>query len=88
MISQEKFDQLVAEFRQESETGGYEQCHLGWRDLFSLQVAPEEIDSPTEAQTLELYKITGSGIKLYQRAFIESSLERIRAALCYLLYII
>jgi hypothetical protein len=86
MISRDKFDQLVAEFLQESEAGGYEQRHADWWGHFSLQVTPEWIDNLTETQALELYKTTGWGVKLYHRTFIESGLDRIRAALRYLLY--
>jgi hypothetical protein len=86
MISRESFDKLVTEFRQEGESGGYEQRRAEWWGQFPFEVTPEWIENLTEAQALELYKTTGWGVKLYQRTFLESGLERIKDSLRYLLY--
>jgi hypothetical protein len=86
MIDRKRFEQLVAEFRREGESGEYEQRHREWWGHFSLQITPKWIDDLTEAQALELYKTTGWGVKLYHRTFVESGLDRIRDALRYLLY--
>jgi len=86
MISREKFDQLVAEFQSRDESGSYEQRRAEWRGYFSLPITPEWVESLTEVQALELYRITGWGVMLYHRTFLENGFDRIKDALRYLLY--
>ena len=86
MINRNTFDQLVAEFRTEDESGTYEQRRAEWWGQFSFDLTPDWIDDLTQDQALQLYKTTGWGVKLYHRTFLESGLDRIKASLRYLLY--
>jgi hypothetical protein len=86
MISKNKLDQLVAEFRHKDESGSYEQQRADWWSHFTFDVTSEWIEALTEEKALRLYKNTGWGVKLYQRTFRENGLERIKASLIYLLY--
>jgi len=86
MISKNKLDQLVAEFRRKDESGSYEQQRAEWWSHFTFDITPEWIEALTEEEALRLYKNAGWGVKLYQRTFLENGLDRIKASLTYLLY--
>lgn len=89
MIDERILQRLAEEFKREDERGTYEERREHWwksidflRGITSL----DGIERMTEEDALLLYKNAGHGIKMYPHSFMENGLDKIKAALKYLIY--